>query len=136
MKKLLFLPALCLVYLLLEAKPTKPGTKEHPVADTPRMKQYWLVQLLRGTNRNQDSATAIKIQAAHIANIERLAKEGSIIMAGPMGYDKDWRGIFVMHAKDSETVASLVQTDPAVSAGRLRFEIHPWWIQTGTYIFR
>ena len=136
MKKLLFLPALCLVYLLLEAKTTAPKKQEHPIADTLRMKQYWLVQLLRGTNRNHDSATASKIQAAHIANIERLGKEGCIIMAGPMGYDKDWRGIFVMDAKDSATVASLVKTDPAVRAGRLRFEIHPWWVQKGTYSFK
>lgn len=109
---------------------------EKPQADTPRMKQYWLVTLLRGTNRTHDKATAGRIQAAHIANIERLHKEGYIVMAGPMGYDKELRGIFIMDAKDSATVSKLVMQDSAVITGRLRFEIHPWWTQTGTYIFK
>ena len=100
------------------------------------MKQYWLVFLLRGTNTKQDSATAAQLQAGHMANIERLAREGKIIMAGPMGYNKDLRGIFIMDAKDSATAAGYVNTDPAVIAGRLRFEIHPWWTAKGTYQFK
>lgn len=100
------------------------------------MKQYWMVFLLKGTNRGQDSATAANLQAGHIANIERLHREGKIIMAGPMGYDRDLRGIFIMNAVDSTEAASFVATDPAVIAGRLRFEIHPWWVGKGTYIFK
>ncbi|RYZ57895.1 MAG: hypothetical protein EOO14_10420 [Chitinophagaceae bacterium] len=106
------------------------------VADTPRMKQYWLVTLLLGENRSHDKETADRIQAAHMANIGRLHKQGYIVMAGPMGYNKDLRGIFIMDAKDSATVAQLVMQDSAVLTGRLRFEIHPWWTQTGTYIFK
>lgn len=120
-------------------------TKSHEAASTrvandstPRyeMKQYWLVFLLKGTNRGQDSATAANLQTGHIANIERLHREGKIIMAGPMGYDRDLRGIFIMDAKDSTQAASYVNTDPAVIAGRLRFEVHPWWAAKGTYIFK
>lgn len=120
-------------------------TKSHEAASTrvakdstPRyeMKQYWLVFLLKGTNRGQDSATAANLQAGHMANIERLHREGKIIMAGPMGYDRDLRGIFIMDAKDSTQAASYVNTDPAVIAGRLRFEVHPWWAAKGTYIFK
>jgi uncharacterized protein YciI len=120
-------------------------TKTHQAASTPalndttpkyEMKQYWLVFLLKGTNRGQDSVTAANLQSGHIANIERLHREGKIIMAGPMGYNKDLRGIFIMDAKDSTEAASFVNTDPAVIAGRLRFEIHPWWVGKGTYIFK
>ena len=100
------------------------------------MKQYWLVFLLKGTNRGQDSATAANLQSGHMANIERLHREGKIIMAGPMGYNRDLRGIFIMDAKDSTEAASYVNTDPAVIAGRLRFEVHPWWAAKGTYIFK
>ena len=100
------------------------------------MKQYWLTFLLKGANRNQDSAAAAQIQAAHIRNIERLAAEGKIIMAGPMGYDRDLRGIFIINAKDSAEAASFIKTDSAVITGRLRFELHPWWTMTGTYRFK
>jgi uncharacterized protein YciI len=100
------------------------------------MKQYWLVMLLKGTNRTHDKATADRIQAAHMANIGRLHEEGKLVMAGPMGYDKDLRGIFILDAKDSATAASYVATDSAIITGRLRFELHPWWTQTGTYTFK
>lgn len=136
MIKLFALPCLCLLAFVLPTKQSAPTTVVQSFVDTPHMKQYWLVQLFAGSNRSQDTAAASKIQAAHIANIERLHREGSLIMAGPMGYDKDWRGLFILDAKDSATAASLVNTDPAVKAGRLRFEIHPWWCQTGTYVFK
>lgn len=121
-------------------------TTKHPATSpvivlndtTPKyeMKQYWLVFLLKGTNRSHDSAAAARIQEGHIANIERLAREGVIVMAGPMGYNRDLRGIFIMDAKDSATAAGYVNTDPAIIAGRLRFEIHPWWTAKGTYQFK
>ena len=100
------------------------------------MKQYWMVFLLRGNNTSQDSATAAKLQEGHMANITRLHKEGVIVMAGPMGYNKDLRGIFIIDAKDSTTAANHVKTDPAIIAGRLRFELHPWWTAKGTYEFK
>ena len=91
------------------------------------MKKYWLVFLLKGENRGQDSATAAKLQEGHMANITRLHNEGVLVMAGPMGYDKDLRGIFILDAKDSATAAGHVKTDPAIIAGRMKFELHPWW---------
>ena len=41
------------------------------------MKRYWLVLLQKGPNRNQDSVSAKKIQAAHMANIIALLKKES-----------------------------------------------------------
>jgi uncharacterized protein len=116
------------------SKPTVISTKDStPVEE---MKQYWLVFLLTGQNRSHDSISSAKIQAAHIRNIDRLAKEGKIIMAGPMGYNRDLRGIFIMDGKDSSEVASYIKTDSAVVTGRLRFEIHPWWTAKGKYEFK
>ena len=100
------------------------------------MKRYWLVFLKKGPNRNHDSISAAKIQEAHMANINRLAKEGKIIMAGPMGTDGDLRGIFIMDCKDSAEVESFVNTDTAVITGRLRMEYYPWWSEKGKYIFK
>src|SRR5687768_4558441 len=100
------------------------------------MKRYWLVFLKKGPNRNHDSVSAAKIQEAHLANINRLAKEGKIIMAGPMGTDGDLRGIFIMDCKDSSEVEKFVNTDTAVITGRLRMEYYPWWSEKGKYIFK
>ena len=100
------------------------------------MKRYWLVLLKSGPNRNQDSASAEKIQAGHMTNISRLVKAGKIVMAGPMGTDGDLRGIFIMDCKDSTEVERFVQSDTAVMTGRLKMEYYPWWTAKGKFIFK
>ena len=100
------------------------------------MKRYWLVLLQKGPNRNQDSISAEKIQAAHMANINRLAKEGKLIMAGPIGIEGDLRGIFLMNCADSTEVENFVKTDSAVMTGRLIMKYYPWWTEKGKYIFK
>lgn len=138
MKKFLLLPVVALALLSFAGNNSAGYTKSNLDTMPAEMKQYWLVHLLKGPNRTHDKATSARIQSAHLANIDRLWKEGIIVMAGPMGYkyDADLRGIFIMDAKDSATAASYVNTDSAVITGRLRFELHPWWTQKGTYIFK
>lgn len=86
-----------------------------------------MVFLRKGPRRNQDTAVAAKIQRDHLANIGKLAEAGKIVVAGPFGDNGDLRGIFIMDCADSLEAVSLVNTDPAVAAGRLSFEIKPWW---------
>ena len=100
------------------------------------MKRYWLVLLQKGPNRNQDSVSAEKIQAAHMSNINRLAKEGKLVMAGPIGVEDDLRGIFLMNCADSSEVENFVRTDSAVITGRLVMKYYPWWTMKGKYIFK
>ena len=118
----------------------KPAEKYDLAKDTlvfsGEMKRFWLVHLLKGPNRNQDSASRVKIQAAHIANIVRLAKEGKIIMAGPIGVEGELQGIFLMNCNDSTEVESFVKTDTAVITGRLIMKYYPWWCEKGKYIFK
>jgi uncharacterized protein YciI len=100
------------------------------------MKRFWLVLLKKGPNRNQDSVSRAKIQTAHLANITRLAKEGKILMAGPIGVENDLQGIFLMNCKDSTEVAQFINTDTAVITGRLKMEYYPWWSAKGKFIFK
>lgn len=86
-----------------------------------------MVFLRKGPHRNQDSTVAAKIQEGHLANIRLLADAGKILVAGPFDNDEDLRGIFIMNCKDSLEAVSLVNTDPAVKAGRLIFDIKAWW---------
>lgn len=93
----------------------------------PQIRQYWFVMLTKGVNRTHDSATAAKIQQGHLANITRLYNEGKLKVAGPFGDDGAWRGIFVFDCETKEEVEKLLESDPAIAAGRLAYEIHPWW---------
>jgi len=121
------------------ASTTQPGkydiTKDTTVT-VGEMKRYWLVLLQKGPNRNQDSISAEKIQAAHMANINRLAKDGKLIMAGPIGVEDNLRGIFLMNCTDSTEVENFVKTDSAVMTGRLIMKYYPWWTMKGKYIFK
>ena len=138
MRTIFILAVVVIVITAFANKPSaisslKPANDTTPVYE---MKQYWLVLLYSGGVRSQDSVTAAKIQKAHINNIERLAAEGKIIMAGPMGDNGSLRGIFIMDGKDSTEIANHIKVDSAIVTGRLRFEIRPWWTAKGKYEFK
>ncbi len=113
------------------ASPQSPETK--PVASglPPGMKQYWFVMLKRGPKRNQPAEEAKELQAGHMANIEAYAKSGQLQIAGPFADDGDWRGIFILDVADRAAAEKMCSDDPAVAAGRLACEIHPWLSETG-----
>ncbi len=96
------------------------------------LKSYYIVILKLGPHRDQDSATAAMIQKEHIENINRMAASGQLNVAGPFLDDGEMRGIFVFDVRSEEEVKLLVNNDPAVKAGRLIYEIHPWMTQQGT----
>jgi uncharacterized protein YciI len=96
-----------------------------------QFKQYYFVLLTKGPKRDQDSATVMKIQKAHLENIERLAADGKIDIAGPFADNTDWRGIFIFNVATEEEVRILLETDMAISSGRLSYIIHPWLSMKG-----
>ena len=61
-----------------------------------------------------------------------MAKEGKLAIAGPFGDDGDWRGIFIFDVDSEDEVRELLKNDPSIQAGRLSYEIHPWWTEKGS----
>jgi uncharacterized protein YciI len=100
----------------------------------PQIRKYWFVMLIAGPNRTQDSAAAAKIQAGHMSNIEAMAKSGKLKVAGPFGDDGKWRGIFILDCETQKEAEEMIARDPAISSGRLVYEIHPWYtMPTGSF---
>ena len=97
----------------------------------PGMKQYFLVLLKRGPKRDQPLEVAKQLQAGHMANMEAYANRGLLQIAGPMMDDGDLRGIFILDVPDRAGAEAMCNDDPAVQAGRLVCEIHPWLSQPG-----
>lgn len=97
--------------------------------DSVTLKQYYFVMLKKGSRRNEitDTNKINEIQAGHMANMKRMANAGKLIVAGPFGDDTDWRGIFIFDCETEDEVKQLLATDPAIKAGRLDYEVHPWW---------
>jgi len=96
-------------------------------ADQYGMKSYVLAFLKSGPNRSQDSTEAARLQRAHLDNIFRLADEGKLALAGPFMDDGDIRGIYIFNVTSIEEAEALTATDPAIQAGRLVMELHPWY---------
>lgn len=96
-------------------------------ADEYGMKNYVMAFLKAGPNRNQDSATASKLQTAHMQNIMRMAKEGKLIVAGPFLDNGELRGVYIFNVSTLDEAKQLTETDPAIQAGRLVMELHPWY---------
>ena len=96
-------------------------------ADEYGMKQYVMAFLKAGPNRPKDSAARMELQKAHLQNITRLANEGKLILAGPFMDDQSIKGIFIFNVTTIEEAKQLTETDPAIKAGSLVMELHPWY---------
>jgi uncharacterized protein YciI len=92
----------------------------------------YLTFLTRGPKWTPEQTPAVvELQKAHIANIQRLAAMKKLVVAGPFGDGGNLAGIFVFRVDSLEEARALTATDPAVQAGRLAFDIHPWLVPEG-----
>ena len=96
-------------------------------ADDYGMKTYVMAFLKTGPNRLKDSAARAELQNAHLKNIIRLANDGKLIVAGPFLDDQEIKGIFIFNVSTVEEAKKLTETDPAIKAGSLIMELHPWY---------
>lgn len=97
-----------------------------------RMMTAYLAFLVRGDKWTPEKTPqTAEIQKGHMANIQRLAAMKKLVVAGPFGDDGRLRGIFVFRVDSLEEARALTLTDPAVQAGRLALELHPWMVPVG-----
>jgi uncharacterized protein YciI len=96
-------------------------------ADEYGMKRYVMAFLKRGKTKLTDSIARKELQQKHLQNINRLAAEGKLIVAGPFLENKDIRGIFIFNVESVEEAQKLTASDPAIQAGTLEMELHPWY---------
>lgn len=92
------------------------------------MTTYYVGFLFRGPKWTpEDTPETRKLQEEHMANIRRMGEAGKLVIAGPFIDGGDLRGLYVFRVATPEEAKALVESDPAVRAGRLRFELHPWF---------
>jgi uncharacterized protein YciI len=97
-------------------------------ADEYGMKMYVLVLLKTGSAKIDDKKITDSLFAGHMKNIQRLADEGKLSVAGPLQKnDKNYRGIFILNVKTIDEARALLQTDPTVKAKVLDAELYGWY---------
>lgn len=97
-------------------------------ADDYGMKRYIWVILKTGTNQTTDQSFISECFRGHLANINRLADDGLLVVAGPLQKnDKNYRGIFILNVSTFDEAEELLQTDPAIKEGLLDVELFTWY---------
>jgi uncharacterized protein YciI len=97
-------------------------------ADDLGMRRYVLVILKSGPRQMPAGAERDAMFRGHFANIQRLAAEGKLAMAGPFtGGGDGWRGLYLFAVKDIEEAKALTATDPVIVNGEMVGEYHPWY---------
>lgn len=84
-------------------------------------------------NTNPDRADIGKevvdsLQRGHLANIQRLAKEGKLTVAGPF---VGGGGLFILNTGSITEANEWLATDPAISNNRFKIEVYPWTVRIG-----
>lgn len=111
-----------LVTLALVACSTAPSPADRPPLDCT------LVLLKNGPRlADTDKDDLQKVMGGHLGNIQRLARERHLLVAGPYGSRKSdaaLRGVFVFDTADRARARALAETDPGFQAGVFAFEYH------------
>ena len=98
------------------------------VADDYGMKSYTFVILKTGPNNSTDKAFVDSCFRGHFENMNRMVKNGKLIVAGPMAKnEKTYRGIFILDTPDSTEVNDWLNADPSIKEGLLEAEIYGWY---------
>ncbi|WP_333600366.1 YciI family protein [Flavobacterium sp.] len=97
-------------------------------ADEHGMKTYVFCLLKTGSFTTSTQEERVKLFEGHMANINKLSKEGKLVVAGPfMKNDRNYRGIFIFNVSTIEEAQAIVDSDPAVKAKLFEAELTLWY---------
>jgi len=96
------------------------------------MRFYVMAILEKGPKWTKESTPEVKeLLGGHMDNMRRMAKEGKLILAGPLADAGDAAGIFVFDTDKIETAREWCDTDPAIKAGRFQVKLWRWYSAKG-----
>jgi uncharacterized protein YciI len=96
-------------------------------ADERGMRGFVLVILKTGQKKMAEGPARTKMFEGHFANIQRLAGEKKLVLAGPLDGVDGLRGIFVFATPDIDQAKSYVATDPVIVNGEMVAEYHKFY---------
>jgi uncharacterized protein len=101
------------------------------------LEAFAFVLLRSGPNANEFSPTELeRLQVAHLAHLDEVAKAGRLACAGPFSDqpDESLRGLCSYRCGVDEA-RELAERDPSVQAGRMSVEVMTWWTPKGSVSF-
>ena len=104
-----------------------PSAIHEPNAGEQGMQQYTLVLMKRGEQWDPGAPGFAELVNQYPVLLKKMASQGKVAVAGPFPFavPGELRGVAIFRVSAEQT-AKLMQDDPAVKAGLLTLEIHPW----------
>lgn len=96
-------------------------------ADEYGMHSYVMAILKSGPNTPPTAEIRDSLFRGHMDNIQRMAEEGTLVLAGPFMDDSEYRGIYIFDVSSVDEAIKLTETDPAIQYGSLIMELKPWY---------
>jgi uncharacterized protein YciI len=96
-------------------------------ADEYGMRRYVFVLLKTGPKPMPAGKERDEMFRGHFANMQRLAGEGKLVLAGPFDNVDGWRGLFIMATADIEEARRWTATDPVIASGEMVAEYHRYF---------
>lgn len=104
-----------------------PALAQRYGADARGMRGYVMVLLRTGPVKVPAGPERDAMFRGHFANINRLAAEGKLVLAGPFDGVDGWRGLFIFATTDLEQARAWVASDPVVEKGEMVPELHRYY---------
>ena len=91
------------------------------------MRSYVLVILKSGPKKMPEGQARTDMFKGHFANIERLANDKKLVVAGPLDGVEGRRGVFVFATSDIDEARRYVEADPVISNAEMVAEYHKFF---------
>ena len=117
-----------LLLLVIGALTVTIVAQETQKVEAPELKLVeFHMALLKPGSKGADASDASRIHSEQKAYFEELVKSGKAVLGGPFADEGEIKGVYVFRAKSADEARTWAENDPAVKAGYLSVEMHPWW---------
>lgn len=110
------------------------SVKSHRQESQHKLVQFHIALLKKGpkwtdklTNFETSTDEMDRVHRQHLAYAPSLLESGKAIIAGQLSDGTEVVGVSILRAQSAEEAKSWAEADPAVKAGYLIVEMHPWW---------
>ncbi len=101
--------------------------------EDPKDQEWAFLGLLHRPNEmpNLSDDQEKEIKAGHLEHLGKLVESGELVLTGSIEGEGPLSGVLVFRESGRSQIRKSMDGDPAIQAGRLILELHPWRIPRG-----
>ena len=123
--------AILLSCLVVNAQEHKTEPKQEPKqTETPQSKlmQFQMALMKRGPKWSPAASREwAELRPRHFAHLWSMLEANKLVIAGAIHDNSELVEVYVFRTKSAEEATAWLNQDPAVAAGFMIPELHPWW---------